>query len=77
MAGTVNGIIRGFGGMRIRDGELCFAPVCPPQWNGYAFCVHYRGRKIRVHVSRENAEYSLLQGEPITIRADGKERTLR
>ena len=76
MAGTVNGIIRGFGGMRIRDGELCFAPVCPSQWKGYAFCVRFRGRSVRVRVSREDAEYTLLQGEPITICADGKKITL-
>ena len=76
MAGTVNGIIRGFGGMRVRDGELCFAPVCPPQWNGYAFCVQFRGRSIRVRVGKDHAEYSLLHGDPITIRAGGRERTL-
>ena len=71
MAGTVNGIIRGFGGMRIRDGMLCFAPVCPPQWKGYAFRVQFRGRVIQVCVSADSAEYALLQGDPITICAGG------
>ena len=71
MAGTVNGIIRGFGGMRIRDGILCFAPVCPPQWKGYAFRVQFRGRVIQVCVSADSAEYALLQGDPITICAGG------
>ena len=77
MAGTVNGIIRGFGGMRIREGELCFAPVCPPQWKGYTFCVRFCDRSIRVRVRKDGAEYTLLQGEPITIYADGKKQTLR
>ena len=76
MAGTVNGIIRGFGGMRIRDGVLCFAPVCPPQWRGYAFRVQFRGRVIQVRVSANGAEYALLQGEPITICAGGEKLAL-
>ena len=77
MAGTVNGIIRGFGGMRIRDGELCFAPVCPPWWRGYAFRVQFRGRVIQVQVSRDGGEYCLLQGEPLGIRVSGEKMTLR
>ena len=77
MAGTVNGIIRGFGGMRIRDGVLCFAPVCPPQWKGYAFRIQFRGRVIQVHVGRDGAEYRLLQGEPLGVLINGEKTTLR
>ena len=77
MAGTWTGLVRGFGGMRCRKGELSFAPVCPPQWQGYAFCVGYRGRTIRVSVNADGAKYELLNGEPITIRSHGESVELR
>ena len=67
MAGTWTGLVRGFGGMRCRNGKLSFAPVCPPQWQGYSFCVSYRGRSIQVDVNADGATYKLLSGEPITI----------
>ena len=77
MAGTWTGLVRGFGGMRCRRGELSFAPVCPPQWQGYAFCVGYRGRTIRVSVNADGAKYELLGGEPITIRSHGESVELK
>ena len=72
MAGTWTGLVRGFGGMRFKDGELRFAPVCPPQWQGYSFCVGYRGRTVQVSVDADGAHYSLLRGEPITIYSCGE-----
>ena len=68
MAGTWTGMTQGFGGMRIRGGVLSFAPVCPPQWKGYGFCVEFRGRSIRVRVTQSGAEYTLLRGEPVELR---------
>ena len=67
MAGTWTGLVRGFGGMRCGKGRISFAPVCPPQWQGYSFCVGYRGRRIQVNVNADGASYKLLSGEPITI----------
>ncbi len=73
MAGTWTGLVRGFGGMRTGHGELSFSPVCPPQWEGYSFRVRYRGRVINVTVNAEGAQYRLISGEPVAIRACGKE----
>lgn len=77
MAGTWTGLVRGFGGMRSRKGRLSFAPVCPPQWQGYSFCVGYRGRTIQVSVNADGAKYRLLTGEPITVCSYGKEIELK
>jgi len=77
MAGTWTGLVRGFGGMRCRRGELSFAPVCPPQWQGYAFNVGYRGRTIRVSVSADGASYTLIKGAPITILSHGESVELK
>ena len=77
MAGTFNCVTRGFGGMRVRGGVLSFAPVCPPQWRGYAFRVCFRSRCIEVRVNADGASYTLLGGEPITILSFGNEIELR
>ena len=77
MAGTWTGLTRGFGGMRVRGGVLCFAPVCPPQWQGYSFRVGFRGRTLQVKVSAEGASYTLLRGEPLTIESCGQKIELR
>ena len=71
MAGTWLGLVKGFGGMRCRDGMLCFAPVCPPQWKGYSFLIRYRGRTVEVQVNRDHAQVRLLSGEPINIQLNG------
>ena len=71
MAGTWTGLVRGFGGMRCRDGGLSFSPRLPEQWKAYDFRVRFRGRLIEVNVKRSGPEYRLIQGEPITIFSDG------
>jgi maltose phosphorylase len=67
MAGTWMSVIKGFGGMRVKDGKLYFNPFLPDQWNAYAFTVEFRGRAIRVSVSREQTEIKVISGEPIEI----------
>ncbi len=67
MAGTWQGIVYGFAGMRAKDG-LSFNPVIPAQWRSYAFKVCYQGRLIGVRVTKAGAEFKLLAGEPLEIR---------
>ena len=76
MAGTWLGIVRGFGGLRCRDGVLCFAPVCPEQWRGYSFRVRFRSRVIEARVTQEKARFALIAGEPLTIRVGDREMHL-
>lgn len=68
MAGAWMGVTCGFGGMRIRNGELCFAPVLPDEWEGYRFHVVFRGSRIGVSCDREGVGYELLAGGPVTLR---------
>lgn len=77
MAGTWNCMTKGFGGMRCREGRLSFAPVCPPQWQGYSFRVQFRGRLLQVRCTAQGAEYRLLRGEPLTIESYGELVELR
>ena len=76
MAGTWMSMLFGFGGMRLRDGKLTFAPVLPEKWNSYRFRVLWRGRLIEVKVDREGAHYRLVRGDAVTILSYGKEITI-
>ena len=51
MAGTWMAFVKGFGGFRVRDGKIAFAPMLPEEWEGYSFKVRFRGHAIKVSVS--------------------------
>lgn len=72
MAGTWMSVVKGFGGMRVRDGKLHFQPFIPKQWKSYSFRLEFRGRVIKVRVSKEKTETILESGEPMEIVLNGK-----
>lgn len=67
MAGTWMSVIKGFGGMRVADGKLHFNPFIPEQWKSYSFRLEFRGRVIKVKVSKEGVETKLESGEAMDI----------
>lgn len=67
MAGTWLSVTKGFGGMRIREGKLSFDPFLPEHWDAYSFRIEFRGRVIKVKVSKDKTETILEHGEPIEI----------
>jgi alpha,alpha-trehalose phosphorylase len=71
MAGTWQGIVFGFAGMRAQNG-LSFQPVIPKGWQAYAFKVSYRGRLIHVRVTPAGAQFELLAGAPLAIKVGGE-----
>jgi maltose phosphorylase len=72
MAGTWLSVIKGFGGMRIVDGNVHFNPFIPEQWESYSFRLEYRGRVIRMVISKDKTETVLESGDPIEIFLKGK-----
>ena len=66
MPGSWLAIVRGFAGMEIQNGRLCFSPVIPKQWKGYSFQVNYLGRTLYVQVGKE-IRISLIAGEELSI----------
>lgn len=72
MAGSWLGLVQGFGGLRVRESQLHFAPSLPQAWNGYGFNLRWRGRSLRVDVSGAGATYVLRDGQPLTIRHAGR-----
>lgn len=72
MAGTWMSIVEGFGGMRVLNDQLCFAPRIPNQWQSYSFKVNFRNQIITIHVSANGNSFEINGNEPLTILVDGK-----
>ena len=77
MAGTWMSMLFGFGGMKITDNTIEFAPNLPEKWNSYRFRILYKGRLIEVFVDKNGAKYSLIKGKPIKIKSYGKETEVK
>lgn len=66
-------IVYGFGGMR-PDGEiLSFTPTLPKQWEGYCFCVTYRGAVLHLEIKRGSVRIWTEDGNKVRIKIYGKE----
>ncbi len=72
MAGTWLGVAYGFGGMRLDEDGLRFAPALPDKWTGYRFKVHVRGALLEVAVDAAGAEYRLLEGGRLALAHRGR-----
>jgi alpha,alpha-trehalose phosphorylase len=72
LAGAWTALVGGFGGMRVREGSLCFSPKLPPGIVGLSFRLRYRGRIVLVEVRDHAATYSVLVGDPLDITHHGQ-----
>ncbi|HTX31516.1 MAG TPA: glycosyl hydrolase family 65 protein [Solirubrobacteraceae bacterium] len=68
LAGAAGAAIAGFGGARDHWGNYSFRPRLPGALSRIAFKLLFRGRQLGVEVKHESAKYSLLSGDPLTIR---------
>ena len=73
MAGTWLSIVAGFGGMRIKDDKLSFAPKMPKAWDGFSFKLNFRNQIVKVAVAKDKYTFSLDGGDDLDILVDGKE----
>ncbi|MDI5966476.1 glycoside hydrolase family 65 protein [Streptantibioticus silvisoli] len=77
LAGTWIALVSGFGGMRSDGGELRFAPRLPPEITRLAFRVTVLGSRLHVEVTRNEARYSLDDGDDsLTVRHFGRRLTV-
>ncbi|MDX3800772.1 glycoside hydrolase family 65 protein [Streptomyces sp. AK04-3B] len=72
LAGTWTALVAGFGGLRRDADTLRFAPRLPERFSRLAFSVQVLGRCLRVEIGPEKTAYTLLSGEPLTIRHHGE-----
>lgn len=77
MAGTWMSVVKGFGGMKIKDGKLHFSPYIPDQWKAYSFRLEFRNRVIKIKVSKEQTAVVLESGEPLEVVVNGSNLVLK
>lgn len=73
MAGTWMSIVEGFGGMRVKNGNLHFEPRIPKQWSGYSFKINFRNRILKVTVTSGETKFNLEGIEELTVFVHEKE----
>lgn len=80
MAGTWQGIVFGFAGVRSNAGYLQINPKLPSQWKSYEFRLQYKGSNLNIKVADKKVEYILLNdcelsyeslGEKIVLSKEG------
>lgn len=69
MAGTWQAIVNGFAGLRTYDGILRFDPYLPNQWEGYSFHLNYRQSHLKVRITGNGMQVTLLDGGPVEFMA--------
>ncbi len=77
LAGSWTALVMGFGGLRDHDGTLAFAPRLPSHLGRLRFSLIWRGARLRVTVTPQDAAYELddgsvdltHHGRPVTVRA--------
>ncbi|WP_340064534.1 glycoside hydrolase family 65 protein [Ascidiimonas aurantiaca] len=77
MAGTWMSIVEGFGGMRIKDGYLSFAPKIPKEWQGYSFKVNFRNQILKVKVEQQQTTFHLEGNTALDIKVNGSTITVQ
>ncbi len=76
MAGTWMSVVKGFGGLRVKEGQLHLSPTCPQQWQGYSFTIRFRDNLLDVKVKPEGVTIENREGEALNVWVNGEERTV-
>ncbi|HEV2240487.1 MAG TPA: glycosyl hydrolase family 65 protein [Streptosporangiaceae bacterium] len=76
LAGTYVALVMGFGGLRLADGIVSFAPRLPQGLTRLAFTLLLRGRRLRVEITPEKASYVFPEGQPLEILHHGEKLSL-
>jgi alpha,alpha-trehalose phosphorylase len=71
LAGAWIAAVAGFGGMRDYDGKLTFAPRLPGRLDRLAFGLLFRGRHLKVEVTKADATYTLTRGAALEVEHHG------
>lgn len=77
MGGNYMAIVYGFGGLRLKENGIYFAPSLPKQWSGYKFKINYEDSQIQVEVKPEESIFTLVKGSAKTISVYGEAYELK
>ena len=77
MAGTWMSIVKGFGGMQVKEGMLVFDPTLPKEWQAYNFKIKFRGSVLRVFVNAQEVKIENLSSTDVQISIRELNRNLK
>lgn len=67
MAGTWMSVVEGFGGMRVKNGQLRFNPFLPKKWRNFSFHINFRNALLGIKVSAGKVEISNKSDQHLTV----------
>lgn len=67
MAGTWMSVVEGFGGMRVKQGQLHFYPSLPAEWNGFSFQIGFRNTILKISVNSDTVTIANLSGKDCDV----------
>jgi maltose phosphorylase len=71
MAGTWMSVVKGFGGLRVKDNMLSFSPFLPEQWQSFSFRVGFRQNALKIAIYPAHIEIENLSESPISVIVEG------
>ena len=72
MAGTWMSVTKGFGGMRVFDDMLHFAPFIPKQWTSFDFTIRFRGAILDVKTTQDVVTVTNHSDKDLTVTVYGQ-----
>jgi alpha,alpha-trehalose phosphorylase len=78
LGGAWSALVAGFGGLRERDGCLCFDPALPMGLSGLTFTIRWRGARLKVEIDPISVKYTVHNGADaqVTLRHAGEQLTV-
>jgi maltose phosphorylase len=77
MAGTWMSLVKGFGGMRVKDEKVYFAPFVPNNWVSFSFKVLFRNNLLNIKTTAHEVLIENLSGGDISFFLYNKEQILK
>ncbi len=76
--GTWQSLVCGFGGFRVKHGQMTFKPWLPRQWNDIQFTLAWQGDTVEVSIAHDicRFQYNAVEGSNIMIEVFGEPVTL-
>lgn len=72
MAGTWMSVVKGFGGMRVKEGQVYLSPFVPENWKSFAFKIRFRSNLLNIITTSEQVTIENLEGTDIQIFVHGE-----
>lgn len=77
MGGNYMAVVYGFGGLRLKESGIYFAPSLPEKWTGFSFKINYEDSQIQVEVRDKESIFTLVKGTGKVIHVYGKAYELK